>query len=584
MRLTIAAWVAALLAAPATAQPTARRPNVILVALDQLQADRLHCHGNPRPTSPNLDRMAREGVRLSRFYSSSPWTTPSYASMMTGQYPSRHGATLFQSLEAEGLRKDAVTLAELFRQAGYKTAAFVNNGNAGRFLTGRGFDDYDEGQRRAPNITERVAQAPEYTAPPTNARVMKWLDANEDKPFFLFLLYFEPHTPYDPPVEHDLFKNGSYPDETNTGYDLVKGRLFRWANLGDPKAIDRVVQLYDGKIHFIDHHFGRVLDHLRTSGLQKNTIVLLTSDHGELLFSHRSDYMTFDHRSLYDAVMHIPFLLWGAGIPQGKTFDALASHIDIAPTLLDLAGLPPKADAQGTSLVPLVRGKVEPVHPYVFGEQDISEPLRSVRDRRYKLILNLRTGRKQLFDTAADPAEQNDIAEAQPKIVEELSAVLARWRAENEPDPAERDRSWREKAIRQEVIDEITIGARCQLTGTGWRMADGLGNFGGGCYWTEPAKPSESLRTAKWRTDNPMLGRYRVSIWYGSIPGGGAATNAPFTVETRTGSKTVRIDQTRNAGAWRELGVFENPYHVMLTNEADGRIIADAAKFERVEE
>ena len=549
MRLTIAAWAAVSLTA---AQPAPRRPNVVLVALDQMQADRLHCYGNPRPTSPNLDRMAREGVRLLRFYSSSPWTTPSYASMMTGQFPSRHGATLFQSLEAEGLRKDSVTLAELFRKAGYRTAAFVNNGNAGKFLTGRGFDDYDEGQRRAPNITERVAQAPEYTAPPTNARVMKWLDANQDKPFFLFLLYFEPHTPYDPPPEHDLFKNDSYPEETNTGYDLVKGRLFRWANLGDPKAIDRVVQLYDGKIHFIDHHFGRVLDRLRASGLEKNTIVLLTSDHGELLFSHRSDYMTFDHRSLYDAVMHIPFLLWGARIPQGKTFDALASHIDIAPTLLDLAGLPPKPDAQGTSLVPLVRGKVKTVHPHVFGEQDISEPLRSVREGRYKLILSLRTGRRQLFDTAAEPAEH--------------------------------DRIWREKAIRQEVVDEVTIGARCQLTGTEWKMADGPGNFGGGCYWTEPAKPGESLRTAKWRTDNPMLGRYRVSIWYGSIPEGGAAANAPFTVETRTGSRTVRVDQTSNAGTWQELGVFEDPYHVKLTNEADGRIIVDAAKFERVEE
>ena len=575
-----AVLLACALTGPAIAQ---QRPNIILVSLDQLRADRLHVYGNPRPTSPNLDRMAAEGMRFSRFYSAASWTTPSYASMMTSQFPSRHGATLFHTENTEGLHGDAITLAELFRKAGYKTGAFVNNGNAGKFLTGNGFDDYDQGQRPAPNITERVKQVPTFTAPATNARVLQWLDQNRSKPFFLFLLYIEPHSPYDPPPQHDLFKNDAYPNETNTGYDLTKGKLFRWANLGDPKAIERLGQLYDGKIHFIDYYFGQVLERLRARGLNKNTIVLLTSDHGELLYTHRADYMTFDHRSLYDQVMHVPAIFWGRRVPAGKVSDALAGHIDIAPTLLELAGLPPKPDAQGSSLVPVLNGKKNAVREYLFGEQDVVEPLRSVRDARYKLILNTRTGRKQLFDHQTDPEEQTDVAERHPEIVSRLASELERWRKENEPEPGARDQRWRAFASKDYTIDEMAIGATLQLTGEGWKMGDEHQNFHGGCYWTEPAKAGETPRTAVWRPDNPLLGRYRISLWYGGLPDGKVATRAPFSIETRKGAQAFQVDQTQHTGAWRELAIVENPLFVKLTNQANGRIIVDAVRFERLD-
>jgi arylsulfatase len=574
-----------LLCAPLLA---ATHPNVILISLDQCQADRLHVYGNPRPTSPNLDRMARQGVRFARFYSAAPWTAPSYSSMMTSQYPSRHGVTLFMPRHADAQKPDAIMLAEWFRKAGYRTAAFVNNSVAGRHITGRGFDDYDEGQLRATSITERSTLSnPEFKAPATTERVLRWLDNSGQQPFFLFLLYFEPHSPYDPPPPHDLFRGGAYANETNTGYDLHKGRLFRLANLGDREAVERMTQLYDGKIHFVDEYIGRLLDKLGAGGLAKNTIVLLTSDHGELLYSHPEDFLTFDHRSLYDQVMHVPGLLWGAGIPAGKVVESLATHIDIAPTLLELAGLPPKPDAQGQSLAPLMEGKKAAVHQYLFGEQDILTPLRSVRDERYKLILNERTGGKQLFDDWVDPGEHQDVARKYPAVVARLSTVLDGWRKENEPPAAERDRHWRELAAHarsEEIVDEVTTGAHLQLTGSGWKMADEEQNFQGGCYWTEAAKPAETARTATWRVDNPLLGRYRISVWYGSVPGGALASDAPFSVTTRSGTRTFKIDQTRPSGGWRELGIFTDPYEVTLTNRASGRVIADAVKFERLAE
>src|SRR5581483_515710 len=125
------------------------RKNVILISIDQCQADRLHIYGNSRQTSPNLDRMAAEGVCFRRFYSAAPWTAPSYTAMMTSQYPSRHGVTLFFPRQVEAPKPDATLLAELFRSAGYQTSAFVNNSVAGKHVTGRGFDEYDEGQLRA---------------------------------------------------------------------------------------------------------------------------------------------------------------------------------------------------------------------------------------------------------------------------------------------------------------------------------------------------------------------------------------------------------------------------------------------------
>ena len=576
--------VLAISCALAASTGLAERPNIILVSLDQLGAGRMHSYGNPRATSPNLDRMATEGVRFAHFYSASPWTAPSYTSMMTSQYPSRHGVTLFFPRDVTPLKPGTTMLAQLFKHSGYDTAAFVNNSVAGEYVTGPGFDLYDEGQRRAPNITERSAGG-QYKAPAVNQRVLEWLGKPHTKPFFLFLLYFEPHSPYDPPPEHDLFKNDSYPGEINTGYDRNAGRLFRLANLGDPKAIDRLWQLYDGKIHFIDHYFGQVLAKLRASGMDKNTVVFLTSDHGELIYSHAADYMTFDHRSLYDPVMHVPAIVWGGTVPRNRTVAAMATHIDIAPTLLELAGLPPKPDAQGSSLVQLMTGKKPENTPYIFGEQDIVEPLRSVRDQRYKLILNELTGVKQLYDYVADPAETRDLSASQPEIVARLGAVLERWRKENEPPEAERLARWRDvaaKGPKVRITDEMAIGANMQLTGPGWNADDNEKNHGGGAYWNEPAKPGQAVSTAKWRVDNPLLGRYRISAWWGALSQGGLASDATYTVRTRGGETTVRIDQTQNAGQWQELGSFEDPLWVTLTNQANGRILVDAVRFERL--
>ncbi len=258
------------------------------------------------------------------------------------------------------LNKDIPKLAENMRDAGYYTTAFVNNSLAGYPLTGSGFDEYVERSESALDITQRRGAAPEGgdVAANTTSQVLHWLDAHHDsaQPFFLYVHFMEPHSPYNPPPDDDIFKSGPYSFMTDTGYDLVRGALLRMATNGNQEAIQRLYQLYDGKIHNIDRYVGDILNLLKQLGLDKDTYIVLTSDHGELLYSHPQDFLTFDHRSLYDADLHIPLIIAGPRIPEGEKIDSLASNVDTAPTILDLVGAAPLSDAEGNSLTPLLLG------------------------------------------------------------------------------------------------------------------------------------------------------------------------------------------------------------------------------------
>jgi arylsulfatase len=572
-----------------------KRVNVLFFALDQLQADRLHSYGNQRETSPNIDRLAQRGVRFSHFFSVAPWTSPSFASLHTSLYPSRHGVTLEWGPGDPLIYNGTPMMVPVFKDHGYYTTAFVNNEYDGHQLIGRGFDEFYEEQSSSQviNITERRLGKSPYTAIEETRDALAWLDRHKSENFFLYVHFYEPHSPYNPPPEDDLFRSDAYPYLFDTGYDVAHAPAKRLAMLGDQKAIERLYQLYDGKIHFIDRYVGQILDHLRSLGLEENTLVVLTSDHGELLYSHPSDYLTFDHRSLYDAVLHVPLIMAGPGVPKGRVIGGLASNVDTAPTVLELSGLPPLSDAEGQSLVPLIRGVKESVNQYIYLEEDLVPPGRAVRTLHHKLIRNLWTGQERLFDLDHDPDEQHDVAQNNPGVVKDLRDHLDEWMKQNEPskevqlrrfkiygraeaDPGEQGGSGAYPSI---TIDDATIGARFDLAGQGWHsdMDARSGNYMQGCFWTEAGDGS---RTAIWRTDNPMLGKYKVYVYYGHPPVERLATNAPFTVVTDKDSKVVRVDFTKAAGEWHSLGSYRNPRYVSVSNAADAAIVADAVKFE----
>jgi len=560
-----------------------RKNNVILVTPDQMRADHLHCYGYFRETSPYIDDLASEGMLFKRCYTVASWTTPSFASIFSSLIPSKHKMTVFMYGAGITMDSSIPLLTEQFKIAGYRTVAFVTNPLVGSWLLGRGFDEYYEAWRED-------EYAIEFKAEGANKTIFRWLNNHHEKPFFAWIYYQEPHSPYNPPPEHDIFKTSAYPDEINDGYtpERKKGYLYRLATAGDKKAVERLNSLYDGKIHYVDKCFGQLLEKLRELNLDENTFLVLVSDHGELLYEH-VDCLTFDHRSLYDSNVHVPLIITGPNIPKEKIIDAMVSILDVAPTILDLIGLPPLKGAQGKSLLPLIAGEAEAINEYIFAEQDIVEPLRSVRNMRYKLIYNLQTGKKQLFDTINDPKENRDLAEQEPDIVWSLSAQLMEYMRENEPPENERLSLWEKVSYSHpvQIIDEVTTGAQFQFFGMDYdeipkyvRMADGGGNYNNACYWMEPGNGDKG---AIWRTNNPMIGVYRIYLWYGLLPDRKSATNACFTVVTREGEYEFIVDQNKNTGTWNYLGEFKNPICAKVSNKADGPVVLDAVKFERTE-
>jgi len=561
-----------------------RKINVILITPDQMRADHLHCYGYFRKTSPNIDAMADEGTLFKRHYTVASWTTPSFASIFSSLVPSQHRMTMFMYGLGITMDSSISLLAEQFKMVGYKTVAFIGNPLAGEWLLGRGFEEYY-------GASDSNECAISFEAERVNETVFKWLDQHYKESFFMWVYYTEPHSPYNPPVEHDIFKTSAYPDEINDGYtpERNKGYLFRLAMAGDRMAVERLKSLYDGKIHYIDYHIGQLIRKLKELDLDESTLIVFLSDHGELLYEH-VDCLTFDHRSLYDSNIHVPLIISGPSIPKGQIIDAVVCTLDVAPTITDVAGVPPIDNAQGKSLLPLINGQRDAIHKFIFAEQDVTERLRSVCNERYKLIYHLQDNRKQLFDRLSDPLERNDIADQAPDVVRNLKAQLIEYMRKNEPPEKEKLTLWRRVGYFKpvQIVDEVTTGAQFQFFGMDYetipkwvRMADGGGNYMDACYWI---KPGDGDIGAIWRTNNPMLGVYNIYLWYGVLPHRRSATNAHFTVVTCEDAYDFIIDQNKNVNRWNLLGEFKDPLYVQVTNKADGPVILDAVKFERIED
>ena len=439
-------------AACSAAEPT--RMSVVLVVVDTLRADRLGAYGSVRGASPELDRLTSRGVVFERAYATSPWTLPSFGSLLTGRLPSHHAAGLRVAPEQAGpaaarpgmkietraeeivyarLDPDVAVLPEILREAGYATAAVVSN----PFLwpgmgLARGFDLYDyeagsdEEARRADVAIDRA---------------LTWLsEASPHQPYFLMLHLFDPHMNYDapPPVR------GRYTDELTGGLSLpVRGSrmLRRRAGKLPPAVRNFVAAAYDEEVAFVDRELGRFLGELERRGLFENGLVILSSDHGEELFERNG----FGHgHSFYDEVLRIPLILWGAVTPGMVTHPV--SLTDIAPTVLESAGLPAPRGISGVSLWPFLRGEAKPAYRPVFAEATAEgAPGAAVIDWPWKLIARSGTA-PRLYDLSSDAAERSDVSSKQPEQLRALAARLAAVRRDGAtPVAAEMDTGTRRK-------------------------------------------------------------------------------------------------------------------------------------------
>ncbi|MCY2927566.1 MAG: sulfatase-like hydrolase/transferase, partial [Planctomycetota bacterium] len=356
--------------------------NVVLISIDTCRAERLSCYGYKRPTTPNIDAVAREGVLFRHALTPIPETTPAHASMLTGTCPLTHGVRENGSRMADS----NVTLAKILREAGYRTGGFVGGFPLdARFGLNQGFDVYDS---RFTQTTWKATSATERRAEDVNRPAMAWLDKNAGKPFFLFLHYYDVHEPYGPPA---------------------------------PYSTDYAGDLYAGEVAYVDHCIGQVMDRLKAAGAYENTLVIITADHGESLGEHGEKTHGY---FMYQSVMHVPLVIRAPGARRGVAAEENVSLVDIVPTVLDLVGLKAPARVQGESLRRALEGdKPTPRRQGVYGEAMVPassfgcSPLNGIVEGSWKYI---RAPRQELYDLRGDAGEQNNLAEKEPAVARRL--------------------------------------------------------------------------------------------------------------------------------------------------------------------
>ncbi len=310
-----------------------RFPNVVILTIDTLRADRLSSYGYRRPTTPNIDRLLASGARFTEARTVEPLTNPALCSMFTSLYPHEHGATR----NGLRMRPDLPSAARALMRRGYRSAAFVGNWTLKDRISGLGahFERYDEVFTRKRWLGMFKGEA---TAEDLTDAALGWLKETREKPprpFLLWVHYVEPHAPY----------------RLQEGFARPLGVAVR----GEVSRTDR----YDTEIAFVDHHLGRLLEAFeRDPALKANTLFVFAADHGESL----GDHGYWGHgRNLFEPTLRIPLgLAWSGRIRPGTTIDAPALNIDVAPTILGLAGLPVPQGFQGFDWTPVFQGAPPP--------------------------------------------------------------------------------------------------------------------------------------------------------------------------------------------------------------------------------
>ncbi len=426
-----------------------RHPTIVVIAVDTLHPGHLGCYGYNKPTSPHIDALARECAVFDTVIAAAIPTMPSFTTLYTGLHPYRHGIV---SHNGERRLSDTIlALPQLAKARGYVTAACDNlvvqgEGKGSHFA--RGYDHYS-GFLYKPfgdqsnDLTDRA---------------LGFMREAASRPLFLFVHYWDPHTPYGPRPPYDTlhYQPGSGPVTMSDVISLAPE--YYKAFLGDmklshPDDYAYVVAQYDGEISQVDAEVGRLLAGIRAQGAWEDTIVALLSDHGEA-FGEGDFY--FDHHGLYDAVTRVTLMIKAPGVAAGRV-GALASTEDLLPTLADLAGLPlPSYPLSGVSLVPLLDRSAQSVRQRVISAESSRQASLALRTTEWKVILPIvedaqgrllpdfygrpRSPQPLLFNLRDDPGERHDLSHQRPEILAALLGELGDWRAEmarvtGEPDP-----------------------------------------------------------------------------------------------------------------------------------------------------
>ncbi len=384
-------------ATPIVLDRTQDRPNVLLICIDSLRADHLGCYGYHRNTSPTIDSLASQGCLFTRAIAQSSWTLPSHASLLTSLYAKSHGvSSVFQALGAT-----ALTLAEDLRTGGYVTVAVISGGplSADHGLD-QGFDVYDTGCWEYSHTHDATNEC-------THARASAWLRHCRNSPFFLFTHYWDVHYDYLPPAPYDTLFDPAYGGDFDSR-GVISERL-RPTDLST-SDVNHLVALYDGEIAHTDRYVGMLLAELEAARLSDNTIVVLTSDHGDELFDHGT---TGHGHTLYQELVRVP-LIWvdPSRPPYRARVQDMVQLVDVPPAILERVDLAVPDVMQGESFLPLIAGRSGHsggAFSEVTTQDGLRHELLAVLMGNAKIVLSPagHTGDVLAFNLAADPSERS---------------------------------------------------------------------------------------------------------------------------------------------------------------------------------
>ena len=438
------------------------KPNFLFILADDFGWTDLGCYGSTFYDTPNLDRLAKGGTRFTQAYAACPVCSPTRASIITGKYPARMATTdwfgapqpdnvgkhrtkdkpLLPAPYNEQVAPEEVTIAEALKEAGYATffAGKWHMGGEGFFPEDQGFDINKGGHHRgsppggyfAPFKNPKLEDGPEGEHLPARLaeETAKFMRDSGDKPFLAYLSFYSVHTPLQ--GREDLVEKYKARAEK-----LPEDRVV-WGEEGERKL--RLVQdhaVYGAMVEAMDDAIGRVLDELDELGIADNTVVFFMSDNGGLSTSEGHPTSNLPLRAgkgwLYEGGIREPMMMRGPGVAKGEVCDVPVTSTDFYPTILDLAGLPPRPDqhVDGLSIVPLVQKATIEDRPLFwhyphYGNQGGS-PGAAIRDGDWKLIEFFEDGRYELYNLAEDVGEKNNLADTQPDRVKDLAAKLHAW-------------------------------------------------------------------------------------------------------------------------------------------------------------
>ena len=409
-----------------------KRPNIIVLTVDTLRADHTSMYGYHRDTTPVINAFAKSAMVFDNAVVSRGSTRPSYASMLTGLYPYRHGIYNSQGVLSDKL----VTLPRLLKKAGYHTAAFVGNFVLVGELSGcdRGFDVYDD------RIEQQELNRPNYerTAAATLKATLEWLETKPSEPFFLFTNFVDPHGPYMPPEKfRELYKSGKK-------LTLNEKQIFKYQRVGGSLNYYDYVDRYDGEIRYVDAALGELIEELKKRGLWDEALIIFTADHGESMGEHK---IFFEHQyDIWEETVRVPLAIrlprdpGGTDIVTPGRIQSVCSPMDMMPTILSYLNVEFDKKIDGHNLLDAIYGREDTSRTMFLEFPQSSVPSQStpeiygIRSSTHKLVRYFHSETNQIigqavFDISADPLEQkqipyNETIPMHRRLGDELDAML----------------------------------------------------------------------------------------------------------------------------------------------------------------